>query len=453
MAALDVIDIGTGPTSSAPSRRRSSSAPRTSRVFDSLFELHFAVRGSRSPKPARAGERGRRWRPAARSTTSLDRPADAADARDDERRLDRAPRGAHRRPPAGRPRAPCASWPTMAVEQFGGIGSSPARPSATSSTGSCAPLELSRLMAQALRGRARGGRRRRHRRSRSSGPSSPSGSRPSSAMLAEQVRSHWPSCAGADEVGPDDGPAVDRRDRLPGRVAPPARRDARGDPAARPRARDARWPGGAGGATGAGSTSGAPSGARSRRAACRIDPVVPAAQGRPAGPVPAVRRVRLGRRVRLVHADPAPGDDERVLADALVRVRRRHRRGDRPPQGRRLVPRGAPRALPGRRRRATTATATTARSSSGSGTATGRDRLALHGDHHRRRPLERARHRRSRRSARCMPGRAGSTCSTPSRRPSGTRPTRSSTSTARTSTACSRSATSPSSPTRSCASA
>ena len=46
---------------------------------------------------------------------------------------------------------------------------------------------------------------------------------------------------------------------------------------------------------------------------------------------------------------PAPGDVLRVLADAVVRVRRRCRRSDRPPQGRRLVPRSPACPLPGRR--------------------------------------------------------------------------------------------------------
>ena len=61
------------------------------------------------------------------------------------------------------------------------------------------------------------------------------------------------------------------------------------------------------------------------------------------------------------------------------------------PQGRRLVPGGAPRPVPRRCGRATTATRTTARCSSGSGSATApRSTRGLDADHHRRRALQRS---------------------------------------------------------------
>jgi uncharacterized protein with von Willebrand factor type A (vWA) domain len=202
MAALDVIDVA-----DRADVKRALTATLVKRledvaVFDPLFELHFAARGSDRRSRPETGDAAAAGGPR-NITTSLDRPADAADAPDEsdpstellEALIDALRRGDLEalRELAGK-----------AVEQFGGLGSQPGATERYFLYRVLRALELSGLMARALKAERE-----------------ESGGEPEDllvrrrlaerleafrAMLAAQVRSHMAELLGADEVARTMGP-------------------------------------------------------------------------------------------------------------------------------------------------------------------------------------------------------------------------------------------------------
>ena len=168
-------------------------------------------------------------------------------------------------------------------------------------------LELSQLMARALAAeRARGCRRGDRRAPGKDGPHRPDRRLQDDARSPGPTRPRDPGRTGRSRAV--DEPHGDRGDRLPRGVPAAAGLDARDDPA--PRA-GARHPDGAPAPT----TRSWPSRHPADRPPVAVDRWRPdrsrlsTAEGGPPGSLRPVRRLGVGRGVRLVHADPPPGDD------------------------------------------------------------------------------------------------------------------------------------------------
>ena len=378
----------TGWRSSWRRGRRSSSGPRIVVAFDALFEVHFAARPWRGGAGAGTGGDREEADGSARTPgprlieTSLDRPVDEPDHEDASTALLEALIEALRRGDT----EPCATSRPARSTSSVASDRTPATSERYLMHRILRALELSQLMARALGAERLDAGAERHRRTADAGRTSSPGSTPSRPCSRRRCGStSRPSPARCGRA--PDRPCGDRGDRLPRRLAAPTRRDARGDPTARPGARDA---------DGAAASAPRPGQARhptdgppvavDRRGADR--PGLPSTQGRPTGPLRPVRRLGLGGGVRLIHADAAPGYDLGVPADANVRVRRRRRRGDRPPQRCGLVSRGPPRAVPGRRGAGRRPQRLRRGARAVLAARGGRHRFALDDHHHRRRPQQ-----------------------------------------------------------------
>jgi uncharacterized protein with von Willebrand factor type A (vWA) domain len=305
LGAVEVVDRGhvRGALGATLIKRAADQA-----AFDTLFELHFPVRRSRAGHMGGGTEPptvGPVAGPRSDISTSLDRghgPGD--DDRDASTALLDALLDALRRGDGERLR----ELADMAVMRYGGIGSQADATERYFLYRVMRALELSRLMADALRTA---------RQEDIDGTLDERRFRAELAerieafkrLLAEQVRAHMAELRGAaDAAGAISHLAIEETDFLGASPRQLALMREEIRPLARALAtRMARR--------------------RRRRSRGRLDirRTVRRSLGTGGVPIDPVRRLGLGGRVRVVHPDAAAGHDERVPAHALLRVRGRCR--------------------------------------------------------------------------------------------------------------------------------